>query len=612
MPLPAADSLERPRGRAARGRLKIGDDWNAITIIALSQNNPLKAIAEFVENSIDAGAGSVTLLRGKEKGAHYLKVIDDGRGVPCDESGVPDFRYVATHVCDSIKRRLKAEGARGLQGEFGIGLLSFWTVGEGLSMICAGRDGRSYEMTMRKGKPGYEIRRRGHLVAVPGTTLRISPLLAGMRSLSGEKIQRYLSAELRDRIRSSGVKIKIVDRISRTEYPVEPREFSGTLLHGLPAVATARGDLYVELYLSEPGPDHKVGLYRNGTRVLPDLAVLDTFQKPCWTSGFLQGVVDVPFLTLTPGTRDGVVRDEAFDLFQNSLGPLEAVLHQKILEQQEAEEERASRNILKSVQTALREAILELPPEEYDWFDLARKRKAVPEASELPPAGEPGPDPFGEPSEHKALGVVDGRGQRHFFEFAGPLFSARITPASTLLSVSEERALRAVGLDKSRRTIDAGLRMTWTILEGHGALDHSEGEIIKFTAPPEPGLCRVRVRVEQGDTACEAECLITVAASIVDRPKKDTGFQKGLPGYTLEGDRGSLWRSRYDEKRNLVVINSGHRDFVYASRQKVRKVRYIVRLFSKELVLRNFLGLSADEMLERLIELSLYTEEKLR
>ena len=32
-----------------RGKLKIGDDWNAITIIALSQISPLKAIAELVE-----------------------------------------------------------------------------------------------------------------------------------------------------------------------------------------------------------------------------------------------------------------------------------------------------------------------------------------------------------------------------------------------------------------------------------------------------------------------------------------------------------------------------------------------------------------------------------
>jgi len=43
------------------GKLRIGDDWNAIRIIALSQSNPLKAIAEFVENSIDARAKTITI-----------------------------------------------------------------------------------------------------------------------------------------------------------------------------------------------------------------------------------------------------------------------------------------------------------------------------------------------------------------------------------------------------------------------------------------------------------------------------------------------------------------------------------------------------------------------
>src|SRR5262249_48174163 len=62
----------------ARGRLKIGDDWNAITIIALSQSSPLKAIAELVENSIDAKARTVTITRGREHGRPFLAVRDDG------------------------------------------------------------------------------------------------------------------------------------------------------------------------------------------------------------------------------------------------------------------------------------------------------------------------------------------------------------------------------------------------------------------------------------------------------------------------------------------------------------------------------------------------------
>jgi hypothetical protein len=57
---------------AARGKLRIGDDWNAIRIIALSQGNPLNAIAEFVENSIDARAKTITITRGREHGEHYL------------------------------------------------------------------------------------------------------------------------------------------------------------------------------------------------------------------------------------------------------------------------------------------------------------------------------------------------------------------------------------------------------------------------------------------------------------------------------------------------------------------------------------------------------------
>lgn len=39
-------------------------------------------MAEFVENSIDAKAKNITIIRGKEKGKHYLKIIDDGEGIP--------------------------------------------------------------------------------------------------------------------------------------------------------------------------------------------------------------------------------------------------------------------------------------------------------------------------------------------------------------------------------------------------------------------------------------------------------------------------------------------------------------------------------------------------
>src|SRR5207302_1072829 len=144
-----------------------------------------KAVAELVENSIDAKARTVTITRGREHGRHFFAIRDDGEGVPRDADGRPDFRYVATHICDSIKRSLKADGASGLQGEFGIGLLSFWTLGEELTMASTGADQRPYQMVMRKGDPGYEMMPRRALFADAGTEVRIAPLLDGIRTLSG-------------------------------------------------------------------------------------------------------------------------------------------------------------------------------------------------------------------------------------------------------------------------------------------------------------------------------------------------------------------------------------------------------------------------------------------
>ncbi len=71
-------------------------------------------------------------------------------------------------------------------------------------------------------------------------------------------------------------------------------------------------------------------------------------------------------------------------------------------------------------------------------------------------------------------------------------------------------------------------------------------------------------------------------------------------------------RPKSPKKCQTQVINNAHRDFVYASKEKPRKLRYICRLFVKELILANFLNADSAQLLERMIELSLYTEESLR
>ena len=310
----------------ARGKLRIGDHWNAITIIALSQSNPLKAVAELVENSIDAGAKTIVITRGKDKGQSYLRVKDDGEGVRRNALGEPDFHYVATHVCDSVKRRLKTQGTRGLQGEFGIGLLSFWTLGEDLLLTSADDHGRAWQMHLRKGDPGYRITQRPTLLPEPGTEVLIRGILPGIKNFSGEKIQWYLASELRDRIRHSGVSIRVVDRTARAEFKVEPRKFEGRLLHELDGTLPANSEVYVELYLHAHSPANAVSLYRAGTRVLENVAELEAFARTPWTSEYVQGIIDAPFITLTPGTRLGVIHDAALARLVEELAPLQGRL----------------------------------------------------------------------------------------------------------------------------------------------------------------------------------------------------------------------------------------------------------------------------------------------
>jgi len=595
------------------GKLRIGDNWNAIRIIALSQSNPLKAVAEFVENSIDARAKNITLIRGKDHGIHYLRIKDDGEGIRRNGEGRPDFEFVATHICDSIKRRLKTEGTTGLQGEFGIGLLSFWTVGEELILSSAGSDGKTYQMHMKKGDPGYRITRKPVLVPDPGTELVVKNILPGIKQFSGEKIQWYLASELRDRIRTTGVQIRVVDRTSRTEFKVEPRQFEGRLLHELSRFS--QGELYVELYMTRPASTNSVGLHRQGTRVLENLTALSELNKPPWTSGYLQGLIDVPHLNLTPGTRSGIIRDSAYERFTQELRGLETELMRLIEELQRAEEEQTSRDVLRSVQRALKEALLALPAEEYDWFDLhqpgASRPKGRPSESAIT-EGDSRLQTEEKNDQDGALKEEPTSPQKDFFEFPGPLFSVRISPASSVLPVSGRKNLRAIARDRSNRLVEEDVVFRWELAQGEGELKNSDGEIVTFEAPSEPGLAVVRVAAKQLQIECSAEALITVTESLLPHAQFKEGAKQGIPSYTFQKAPGELWRSRYQPEQNFVVINNGHRDFVYASRNKLLKVRYICRLFAKELVAKNFAGLPAGDLLERLIELTLYCEENLK
>jgi len=160
--------------------------------------------------------------------------------------------------------------------------------------------------------------------------------------------------------------------------------------------------------------------------------------------------------------------------------------------------------------------------------------------------------------------------------------------------------------------VDEDLRFCWEIASGGGSLASTSDQEIEYLASDTPGLTRLKVSVTQREVTCTAEALVAITASIESPVTETMVNARGLPGYTFERAAGEQWRSRFDAERNLIIVNSGHRDFVFATKTRALQLRFLVRLYVKELVLRNFAGVSPDQLLERMIELSLYAEEKLK
>jgi hypothetical protein len=195
------------------------------------------------------------------------------------------------------------------------------------------------------------------------------------------------------------------------------------------------------------------------------------------------------------GTRSGIIHDERHAALLEAIQPLEAHLNGLIEAQQRAEEEQASQQSLRAIQRTFREAILALPPEEYDWFDIqARARN---ESGPLRSGAEEGGS-VGRGEGTGELGVAEPTFnpgvQLRFFEHAGPLFSVVISPAASTPPVNEERCLRALPRDRSRRRVEKDLQFSWEAAEDGGSLASTVDQEVEYLAPATPGFARLKVR----------------------------------------------------------------------------------------------------------------------
>ena len=122
--------------------------------------------------------------------------------------------------------------------------------------------------------------------------------------------------------------------------------------------------------------------------------------------------------------------------------------------QKRAEDEQASQQSLKAIQRAFREALLALPREEYDWFDVQARARARGNGDN---AMSSRARPDGTEGRILDRGVAEARPnespQRQFFDYAGPLFSVVVSPAASTVPLNEKRRFRALPRDRSRRRV---------------------------------------------------------------------------------------------------------------------------------------------------------------
>jgi hypothetical protein len=601
----------KPRA-VSSGRLRIGDEWNAINIIARTQTHPLKAVCELAENAIDAGAREIVIVRRRAQGETYLEIIDDGQGVVRGPDGIPDFGRIATHVCDSMKRQLAEQERQGIHGEFGIGLLSFWGLGETLRMLSPGVDGRLYELQLERGKRNYTVRPGRGRLATGGTRVAVGPLLSATRSIvTGEKLQRYLSEELRDRIRNTGATVRVIDRVTHKQFKVEPREFSGQRLVLHPP-ATPCGALLAELYTCPEGVNGSrgVAICKDGTRVLRDITELEPFQHSPWIDRRVEGVLDFAAFSLAPGTRSGIVPDERFVAFVNAVQSIEPAIMNEIAQRDEAESARASRDILRQVHRAFVSALRDLPSNEYLFFDLPDSRAALGRSR-----GAPGDQPVGErgvelTTAQPAHGTDDADPQADQIRLPlqpGRLATVRISPRNARREPGTECRLTAEARDSNGLTIVTGIELSWRIVSEVGTL-HVFDEGACSVVSAEASLVVVEARAVEGELAAADQVTVKFVESLGDETV-DSG--KGLPSYRLEPEHAQSCRSRYDAARNEIVINSAHRDFIASKSTPAKHRRYVGKLYAKEVVLINFPHEPGANVLERLIELTVRTEDVL-
>lgn len=560
-----------------------------------------------------------------------LQITDDGSGVipelPRDEA----LAWIATHIGHSRKRNLTPEQRRELmtQGQFGIGILGFWCLGEHLVIASAVAGEPAIELHLWAEKPNYRVARsRGRLGLQRGTEVTIRGLHAHVgRTLTARKLNEYLALELRGQLLERSVQVVVHDKIARGSaqkvWQVKPLQFPGPRV-AVPEELRVAGHraARVELHLNaETESPLRVTLAAGGTVVLDDLVELapELLGGGPFASGRLCGVIDFPDLEPSPGSRRGVATGAARDALLAALVDLAGQLDDRLAHEQQRRHEEVEQRQIRSLRRAFL-AVRRLAPE-LSFFDVAAGSRggavsdakadavagtaaaedAAPAGHALAPATPTSTSRSGdEPANEHGADDHDAEppAQRGLFP-PGPLTTLHLRPPSTRVEILGQRRLRAVPIDADGRTVPLTLPITWRVSAGGGHVEVSsaDGRQAQYVAPDAPGEATVTACAVQGESRVEG----TAQVRIVDEIGSAAGAALGFPLPEFVDEPAGEWRSRVLDGR--WQVNRAHPDFQAAAAGERLQLRYLSTLLAKELVVRTFPQPQIARPLEQLVRL---------
>ncbi len=306
---------------AERLRLRIGNLAKAVLVSGQAYQDPKDALNEFLSNAADeyveAGRrGEPIRVMLRRKGRYPVIAIDDvGRGMSPER-----LREIARSLFESAKA-----GDERTLGEKAIGILAFQQLGGRCDVVSrAEGSAETWALRLERGKATARLEReRRKARQVPGTTVVLSDLEPDvLRVLTQRKVVDYLRGRRGPALARGDYRIEVVE--GRSVELVTPEKPDGLRLE-VPARPTLWGRIEFALYASPPdGRRRRVAVVgRAGTTIVDDIAEIEEFAQPPWTTGQVSGQVAFGALQQTAGRR-AVLRDrDAFPVFVDAVKAVE-------------------------------------------------------------------------------------------------------------------------------------------------------------------------------------------------------------------------------------------------------------------------------------------------